>query len=231
MSYETLTCAPRATSQSSPFRSVDPLNTVVITRSGLPARHSASSGAANSRSPCHRTKAHSKSAEKQASPLLGKVGIQQAIAERATSDPAVWTLRERQQFWTAVASGTVRFIARLAAGRCRPARRAASDARTRADQDAGVAWMVRRVTDVPLAKARAGIFFHSVRRRAAAPEFDEHGKAASDEQHRRGLGNDGGIFNEEVFEPLERPAGAGRRNGLCPQRQRREATSRQRASW
>src|SRR6188508_1601452 len=41
--------------------------------------------------------------------------------------------------------------------RAAAARRAGADARTRtrADQDAGVAWMVRRVTDVPLAKAGA----------------------------------------------------------------------------
>ena len=43
VSYDTLTCAPRATSQSSAFRSVDPVNTVVITRSRLPARQCASS--------------------------------------------------------------------------------------------------------------------------------------------------------------------------------------------
>ncbi len=48
-------------------------------------------------------------AEKQASRLLGKVGVQQAITERTNADPAVWTRRERQAFWTAVASGTGRF--------------------------------------------------------------------------------------------------------------------------
>ena len=53
--------------------------------------------------------------------------------------------------------------------------------------------MVRRVTDVPLAKAGAGMFFQSAQRRAAAPEFEQHGKAAPNEQHRRGLGNDGDL--------------------------------------
>lgn len=48
-------------------------------------------------------------AEKQASRLLGKVGVQQAIAERTQNDPAVWTREERQRFWTAVASGAGRF--------------------------------------------------------------------------------------------------------------------------
>ncbi len=37
--------------------------------------------------------------------LLRKVQIQQAIAERAESDPAVWTREDRQRFWTAVACG------------------------------------------------------------------------------------------------------------------------------
>jgi phage terminase small subunit len=44
-------------------------------------------------------------ADKQASRLLRKVGIQQAIADRAQSDPVVWTREQRQRFWTAVASG------------------------------------------------------------------------------------------------------------------------------
>lgn len=44
-------------------------------------------------------------AEKQASRLLAKVGIQSAIAARASSDPAVWTREDRQRFWTRVASG------------------------------------------------------------------------------------------------------------------------------
>ena len=37
--------------------------------------------------------------------LSRKVRIQRAIAERAQSDPAVWTREDRQRFWTAVASG------------------------------------------------------------------------------------------------------------------------------
>ena len=41
--------------------------------------------------------------------LLKRVNIQRAIAERATSDPAVWTREERQRFWTSVASGAGRF--------------------------------------------------------------------------------------------------------------------------
>jgi hypothetical protein len=44
-------------------------------------------------------------AEKQASRLLGKVGIREAIDARASSDPAVWTREQRQRFWTAIASG------------------------------------------------------------------------------------------------------------------------------
>ena len=44
-------------------------------------------------------------AEKQASRLLGKVGIRAAIDARVSKDPAVWTREQRQQFWTAVASG------------------------------------------------------------------------------------------------------------------------------
>lgn len=44
-------------------------------------------------------------AEKQASRLLGKVGVRNAIAERTANDPAVWTREDRQRFWTAVASG------------------------------------------------------------------------------------------------------------------------------
>ena len=63
VSYDTLTSAPRATSQSSAFRSVDPVNTVVITRSRLPDRRCASSWRSRSRSPCHRTNAHSRSME------------------------------------------------------------------------------------------------------------------------------------------------------------------------
>jgi len=48
-------------------------------------------------------------AEKQSSRLLGKVGIQHAIAARAQSDPAVWAREERQQFWTDVARGQGRY--------------------------------------------------------------------------------------------------------------------------
>ena len=59
------------------------------------------------------------------------------------------------------------------------------------------------------------MFFQSARRRAAAPEFEQHGKAAPDEQHRRGLGNDGGIFNEEVFDLLECPGAPDKRNGCA----------------
>ena len=44
-------------------------------------------------------------AEKQASRLLGKVGVQQAIQARVQADPAVWTREDRQRFWTAVARG------------------------------------------------------------------------------------------------------------------------------
>jgi phage terminase small subunit len=38
--------------------------------------------------------------------LVRKVQIQRAIGERAANDPTVWTREERQQFWTAVASGS-----------------------------------------------------------------------------------------------------------------------------
>jgi S-adenosylmethionine:diacylglycerol 3-amino-3-carboxypropyl transferase len=48
-------------------------------------------------------------AEKQASRLLGKVGIQRAIADRTKNDPAVWTREERQRFWTDIARGTGAF--------------------------------------------------------------------------------------------------------------------------
>lgn len=44
-------------------------------------------------------------AEKQASRLLGNVGIRRAIDERAKSDPIVWTREQRQRFWTTIASG------------------------------------------------------------------------------------------------------------------------------
>ena len=48
-------------------------------------------------------------ARKQCHRLLAKVGVQQAIHERAQSDPAVWTREHRQRFWTAVASGAVSY--------------------------------------------------------------------------------------------------------------------------
>lgn len=48
-------------------------------------------------------------AEKQASRLLGKVGVRRAIDERTKSDPAVWTREQRQRFWTDVARGAGRF--------------------------------------------------------------------------------------------------------------------------
>lgn len=49
-------------------------------------------------------------ARKQGSRLLGRPRVQAAIEERATSDPAVWSRHERQQFWTLVASGTGCFV-------------------------------------------------------------------------------------------------------------------------
>ena len=45
--------------------------------------------------------------------LLRKVQIQQAIAERVSNDPGVWTREERQRFWTSVASGADRFASAL----------------------------------------------------------------------------------------------------------------------
>jgi phage terminase small subunit len=48
-------------------------------------------------------------ADKHASRLLRKVGIQQAIDQRAKTDPAVWTREDRLRFWTAVASGRAGF--------------------------------------------------------------------------------------------------------------------------
>lgn len=44
-------------------------------------------------------------AEKQASRLLGKVGIQKAIAERTERDPAAWTRERLQKFWSEIANG------------------------------------------------------------------------------------------------------------------------------
>jgi hypothetical protein len=61
VSYDTLTSAPRVTSQSSAFRSVDPVNTVVITRSGRPDLKCPSSWSSSNRSPCQRMKAQSRS--------------------------------------------------------------------------------------------------------------------------------------------------------------------------
>jgi hypothetical protein len=48
-------------------------------------------------------------AEKQASRLLGKVGVRAAIDARAKSDPAVATREERQQFWSAIKRGDGEF--------------------------------------------------------------------------------------------------------------------------
>lgn len=65
-------------------------------------------GAAGNATKAARMAGYAKTtAEKQASRLLGKVGIRQAIDERVKSDPAVWTRKDRQRFWTAVASGAV----------------------------------------------------------------------------------------------------------------------------
>jgi hypothetical protein len=51
----------------------------------------------------------SHTASQIASRLLRKVQVQRAITERTKDDSAVWTRKERQRFWTAVASGAGRF--------------------------------------------------------------------------------------------------------------------------
>jgi len=50
-----------------------------------------------------------KTAKQQGSRLLTNVDVQQAIAQRAAHDPAVWTRIQRQQFWTDVAAGQGRY--------------------------------------------------------------------------------------------------------------------------
>ena len=89
VSYETFTWAPRDTSQSRAFRSVEPVNTVVITRKGF-VRQCARSWSSMVLSPCHLTNAQSRSIESaegiSAARLAARFGSSRALTSRSEAD-------------------------------------------------------------------------------------------------------------------------------------------------